>query len=206
MGYEARCTARVGRATSEGKALLETDELIFRGDFRLKIPFTQVTAVDAAGGQLTITHVDGKAVLTLGAAAERWAERIRTPKSLIDKMGIKAGSLVSVLAVDDAAFLRQLSARVPHFFTGRAAKESDIIVVGLSRPADLARIAELASALKPDGALWVVHPKGTPGVADVDIFAAGKAAGLTATKVVRFSATHTGEKLVVPLAKRTKKS
>jgi hypothetical protein len=204
MGYEARCTARVGKTTSEGKALLETDELIFRGDFRLKIPFNQVTAVDAARGRLTITHADGKAVLTLGDAAERWAERIRTPKSLIDKMGIKPGSLVSILAIDDAAFLRQLSVRVPHFFTGRAAKESDVIVFGISRPADLARIAELAGALKPDGALWVIHPKGTPGVADVDIFAAGKGAGLTATKVVRFSPTHTGEKLVVPLSKRGK--
>ena len=39
-------------------------------------------------------------------------------------------------------------------------------------------------------------------VKDTDIFAAGKTVGLTATKVARFSETHTAEKLVILLAKR----
>ena len=38
MGREARCEVHYGRQTSEGKALLETSEILFRGDFRLKIP------------------------------------------------------------------------------------------------------------------------------------------------------------------------
>ena len=32
MGQEATCTARVGGQVAAGKALLETDELVFRGD------------------------------------------------------------------------------------------------------------------------------------------------------------------------------
>ena len=39
MGNEARCKVRFGKQESEGKALLETSEVLFRGDFRLKIPF-----------------------------------------------------------------------------------------------------------------------------------------------------------------------
>mgnify|MGYP006170174075 CR=1 FL=1 len=39
-------------------------------------------------------------------------------------------------------------------------------------------------------------------VVEADVMAAGKAAGLVDVKVVRFSATHTAEKLVIPVTKR----
>jgi hypothetical protein len=48
----------------------------------------------------------------------------------------------------------------------------------------------------------VVHPRGVSAVADTVIFAAAKEAGLTYTKVVRFSDTDTAEKLVIPRAAR----
>ena len=39
MGSEAVCSVRYAGKVSEGKALLETSEVIFRGgDFRLRIP------------------------------------------------------------------------------------------------------------------------------------------------------------------------
>jgi len=50
--------------------------------------------------------------------------------------------------------------------------------------------------------LWVVRPKGTADISDADVIAAGRKAGLVDVKVVRFSETHSAEKLVVPLAKR----
>jgi hypothetical protein len=39
-------------------------------------------------------------------------------------------------------------------------------------------------------------------VKDTDVFVEAEKAGLTATKVARFSETHTAEKLVIPVAKR----
>ena len=40
MGAEARCTVTVAGRSAEGKALLETDRLMFRSDdLRLDIPF-----------------------------------------------------------------------------------------------------------------------------------------------------------------------
>ena len=60
-----------------------------------------------------------------------------------------------------------------------------------------------------DGALHVTHAEGLAvlGLGDAVatgtvIFAAAKDAGLTATKVVRFSETDTAEKLVIPVAAR----
>jgi hypothetical protein len=39
-------------------------------------------------------------------------------------------------------------------------------------------------------------------VKDTDVFSAAESAGLVETKVAAFSATHTAEKLVIPLARR----
>ena len=87
MGAEAKCQIRVDGATHEGKALLETDELLFRGEggadgrgMRLKIPLSAITSVTAAAGELRVRHAAGDATFLLGPHAEKWAERIRTPR------------------------------------------------------------------------------------------------------------------------------
>jgi hypothetical protein len=50
--------------------------------------------------------------------------------------------------------------------------------------------------------LWIVYPKGKSEIREIDVLAAGKAAGLVDVKVVAFSATHTALKFVRPKAKR----
>lgn len=47
MGLEAVCVAHYGESVSEGRALLESSDLRFRGDFRLTIPFTEMRSVAA---------------------------------------------------------------------------------------------------------------------------------------------------------------
>jgi hypothetical protein len=67
---------------------------------------------------------------------------------------------------------------------------------------DLERIARIEPLLAPDGALWVVHPKGRKDLQDVHVIAAAKACQLTDNKVVRFSDTHSALRLCIPLARR----
>ena len=81
MGLEARCVCRFGKQTSEGRAHLDSDHLLFRGEFRLKVPFKDMKAVGADDGQLTIATAAGLATLTLGPAAKRWADKILNPPS-----------------------------------------------------------------------------------------------------------------------------
>ena len=64
------------------------------------------------------------------------------------------------------------------------------------------KLAGIAKSIARVGAIWVVHPRGDASVANTVIFAAAKDAGLTYTKVVRFSDTDTAEKLVIPRAAR----
>ena len=67
MGQEANCDAKLDGKVSQGKALLETDYVLFRGDFRMKIPFRAMKSVTAKGPWLEITSEEGKLSLQLGA-------------------------------------------------------------------------------------------------------------------------------------------
>jgi hypothetical protein len=60
----------------------------------------------------------------------------------------------------------------------------------------------LEASIKPNGAIWVVYPKGQKHIREIDVMAAGKSAGLTDNKVCRFSETHKALRLVIPLARR----
>ena len=204
MGLEATCTLRIGRKSWPGRAHLESEEVRFRGDGqRLAIPFRAITRVEARDGALTIAHAEGTAILTIGTAADRWAEKIRNPRSLLDKLGVKPGMRVVVLDVDDESFLDDLAGRTENVSRGKVAKNADLIFFGAESERALARLNTLRSSLVPNGAIWVVHRKGkAASIRDVDVFAAAKTAGLVDNKVASFSATHTAEKLVIPISQR----
>jgi hypothetical protein len=111
MGQEIKCRVEFGREASEGKALLETAEVLFRGGFRLKIPFQSITAMETAGGKLKIQFGNESAVFHLGPAAEKWAAKIRNPPSRLDKLGVKPGTKVHLINKHDADFRRELAER-----------------------------------------------------------------------------------------------
>jgi hypothetical protein len=203
MGLEAICRVTYGGEAAEGKALLETKEIIFRaGAFRLKIPFREITSLRASAGDLDVGYNGGVAVFELGRDAEKWATKIQSPRGLMDKLGVKEGMSVAVLGVDDADFMEQLAEREVEPVKSLAS-EHDIVFYAADGIDDLARLSELRRALKPSGAVWVVSPKGKgAALKDTDVMAAARAVGLVDTKVAAFSETHTALKLVIPKAER----
>ena len=205
MGNEAVCTVRYDGKASEGKALLETNEIIFRGgDFRLKIPLREIASLNAADGELSIGYNGAVAVFELGREAEKWAVKIRNPRGLMDKLGVKAGMRVAVLGVQDIDFESQLDARDVTRIEGEE-RDIDIVFYEADAVDDLVRLHSLRSAIKPSGAVWVVSPKGKGArIRDVDVMVAARDAGLVDNKVASFSDTHTALKLVIPVAQRSK--
>jgi hypothetical protein len=202
MGSEARCDVRLNKQTSKGRARLEEKELLFRGDFRLKIPFGDVKSIDVKRGVMTIAFPGGEAAFDLGPDAEKWAEKIRNPKGLLDKLGVKPGMKVSLLGIDDAGFKKQLRARTDDVTEGRAAKGSDIVFVKMTEAKEAARLEALRAAIKPGGAVWVVWPKGRKAFREDDARNAGPAAGLVDVKVASFSDTLSALKMVIPVKDR----
>jgi hypothetical protein len=202
---------RYAGRVSEGKALLETSEVIFRGgDFRLRIPFNEMTSVDAEDGELKLGYSGGVAVFELGPDAAKWADKIRNPRGLMEKLGVKPGMRVVVLGVEDAGFLAEISGRIGPPVTTVDRGGADLVFYEADRMSDLGRLVELREAIIPVGAVWVVSPKGKSMLAvpeaervrDVDVMSAAREAGLVDTKVVAFSATRTALKLVIPKAQR----
>jgi hypothetical protein len=203
MGSEAAVTVRFKGVTAAGKARLETEVLQFRGgDLKLSIPFKQMSKVAARGGTLSVTFPDGTASFELGAVAPRWADKILHPSSRLQKIGVKPEWRASAIGVGDAAFLKELEAGITMLSVGRVLKECDAIFLGVTREAELSRLAKLKASLRPNGALWIIRPKGRPEISERATMAAGKAAGLVDVKVVGFSPTHTAEKFVIPVAQR----
>jgi hypothetical protein len=202
MGRQATCVARLGRQKGSGKALLETTELIFRGDFRVKVPFRAISALAAKGKTLTVTWPEGTLALELGdGEAAKWADRIKNPPSRLDKLGVKADATVALVGALEAAFVDEISARAARVERKLGAPVR-LIVFAAETAADLQRLRSLQKHIVPDGAIWVVRRKGNPDVTEMGVLAAGKAAGLVDVKVAAFSPTHTAAKLVIPVARR----
>src|SRR5688572_28691203 len=124
MGDVLKARLHTGGNTIDGEALLETAELIFRGPRRVVIPFATIRSVEANGGRLTI---NGDFVLEVGTAAAKWAEKIRNPKTVLQKLGIKSGQSVAILNFDDAAFVADLEKAGANVTTGKPKKNSDAI-------------------------------------------------------------------------------
>jgi hypothetical protein len=216
MGLEATCAATLDGETSRGKALLETTELLFRGDFRARVPLSEIKTVTVTGVTLTVKWRGGTLTLNLGADAAKWAEKIENPPSRLDKLGVKPGTgggngtrtrtRTRVALVGDFAFDPSFGPSISD--RGSIVSSSataDIVFYAPTSPADLElkRIAALAKRLTPAGALWIVRPKGkdTP-ITETDTRKAGLAAGLVDVKVAAFSPTHSALKFVRRLSDR----
>ena len=195
MGQEVQCRVEFGQASCRGKAMLETSEVLFRGDFRLKIPFQQIRQLQVEGGKMIIQFAEGSAVFHLGDAAEKWAARIRNPPSRLDKLGVKPGTKVQLIGPQDEDFRRELSQR------GAVVTRSkpELAFLAATQKDDLVELAYLA-----DRPVWVIYPKGIQAIRECDVRTAGLAAGMADIKVCAFSATHTALKFTPRSAKAKK--
>ena len=199
MGQELACRLHREGRTCTGKAQLETDYLLFRGEERLKLHFRDLQSVHAQVGMLHLEYPGGPAVFELGNAAEKWAQKILHPPTRADKLGIHTGLMVRVEGEFPADFLAELEPLRP---AGK--QKADLLFFAAPATASLARVPKLAFALAPAGSLWIVYPKGVDTIREIDVLQAGRAAGLKDTKVASFSATHTALRFVIPVAARAR--
>jgi hypothetical protein len=128
-------------------------------------------------------------------------ERDYSHRSLMQKLGVERGMRVSVLGVDDPAFLPDLANSGADVST-RKRKETDIFVVAVERLRDMDQLAPLEPLMVRNGGIWVVFPKGRKDVAGADVIAFGVEAGFVDNKVCAFSETHTAFRFVIPKARR----
>jgi hypothetical protein len=129
-------------------------------------------------------------------------EKSYADRPLLDKLGVRPESRIAVIGVRDASFLAQLEGRASDISRGRPKQGSDLIFFDAEAAEDLEELPSLRGSLKPNGAIWVVYPRGRQEIRGIVVIAGAKRAGLVDNKIVRFSETHTALKLVIPLANR----
>ncbi len=160
MGNELKCNVRFGNQESVGKVLLETNEILFRGDFRLKMPFPTIKSVKAANGELRVETSEGLAVFELREAAEKWRDKILYPKSRLEKLGVKPGAKVSLFGDFEAEFLREVSGLTKSLIKSKVTSDSECIFFAADSREGLAALSKISKSMQGATALWIVYPKG----------------------------------------------
>ena len=124
------------------------------------------------------------------------------PPSRLDKLGVKTGMAVLAAGAVHEDLLQEVASRGARVLKRAQAGVTDILFYGADRREALERLPQLKRALKQNGALWIIRPKGSQAITESEVMAAGKKAGLVDVKVVSFSPTHTAEKFVIPRTAR----
>lgn len=204
MGNEVeRTTITIEGREHAGSALLETDELLLRiaGEpKRRRVPIASMNDVSALGDRLRFQH-EGQRFEVVVPSATRWAARITSPPTLLDKLGIVRGSSVHVRGLDDDdAFVRALDdAAVTRAPLG---KKAAVVVVGITTRDELAIVKKARASVGDALVLWIAYPKGKKELSEDHVRATAIAEGLVDVKVARFSALHSALKLVVRKSER----
>jgi len=206
VGQEVKTTLRFDGRILEGVALLEGDSLLFRGaGSTIALKLAEIFKADANAGWLDLQTSRGLLLFELGPKAETWAEKIKNPKGLVEKLGVDANKKVCIvgkLDPDLRADIESTGAKVAKTARG---KDFDLIFVAASSKKDLEKLASHRAMLDDLGALWIVFPKGSEELRERDVLIAGRTLQLTDNKQVKVSETLTSVRFVIPVAQRKKK-
>jgi hypothetical protein len=201
MGREARCTIEHHGRRFEGRALLEAKDVQLRApDLRVDLPFADLVGIEVTEGWLELRTAAGLTRVELGADAAKWAERIRNPPSVMQKLGIGAGTAVRLIGSVDPALRAEIQGREARVVRSNVA--AAVLLFAPASVSDLGKLADLRGAMADDAAVWVVWPKGRKELTETHVREAAAGAGLVDVKVASVSDTLSGLKLVIRRADR----
>jgi hypothetical protein len=156
-----------------------------------------MTNTSAENGWLVIRTTAESIAIELGDAADDWLQRIRNPRSRIEKLGVTPGMQIAILGCDDDAIVAEISHASGERPFARLRKGLDLVLLFAPDVSHLARLASIEPKLNDRGAVWVQWPKGRRDFGHEEVAAAGDA-GLVQSKSMGFSDRYTGLRLIRP--------
>jgi hypothetical protein len=201
MGREAVCTCEWAGTVAEVKALLESNELILRGDIRKRVPFSEIADVKVQSDCLRFRVGGDRVELSLGSSVgTKWAAAITgPPPSLARKLRITNTTVVRTIGDAEDENLKSALAEAARV----SGRDADLIVACVDTPESLkAALKQARKQLSDSVPIWIVYAKG-PGYAlnETAIRSLLRGEGLMDTKVasvsnelsaLRFSLRRTG--------------
>jgi hypothetical protein len=217
VGQELKTTLRFDGRILEGVALLEGDSLVFRDTARattITLKFSEIFKAEANAGWLDLQTGRGLLLFELGPKAEIWAEKIKNPKALVDKLGVDAQKKVAIVGKLDADLRADLDATGAKVAKSARGKDFDVVFVAAATKKDLEKLPSVREMIKDDGGIWIVYPKnagakgakdGSAGPTEREVLTAGRTLSLTDNKVAKVDDVLTAVRFVIPVAQRKKK-
>ena len=209
MGREALCTARVGDATAEVTALLESTTVVLRGDIKRKWEIAALQNLRIDGEELRFEHGDEAVALVLGEKeAGRWLKKLQTPPpTLAAKLGVSAENPALLIGPTVGTLDPALAEALAGGITTNM-REARMLVAVLSNASELPRMAEFHADMICK-TVWVVYPKGPDASpSDAEVRTAMRGWGYVDNKTTAVSERLTATRYVrsePPVKKRTRK-
>lgn len=202
MGREALIHADVGTESGEVKALLESGELILRGELRRRYAKSEMRDIQTDGEILRFTYDGELVVLHLGTKmAEAWRKAITTPSpGLRTKLGLTSGCNAFPIGTSMIDELRDAlaGAQTPNVHG------ATVIIAVVYTPADLIKALQ-AHSKAPDLPIWIVCPKGkSSSVGSNDIRKALRGAEFRDTKICSVSGDLTATRYIPAAIRKSK--
>jgi hypothetical protein len=201
VGQEYEGTLDLGGKKVAVKGDFGSDRVVFSGGRRGEVKYADIQVVSTAKGRLTLRVAGSLMEFPVGMTVDRLANKIRKPPTTAEKMGLKPGVACALVNVPDG-LVAEAKAVLGSVLTGLPRDQVDVLAHGVEDAHELEEVEGWARLIKPDGALWVVYPKGKRELPETMVLEAGRRVGLKDVKVVRVSEKHTGLKFVLPLADR----
>lgn len=158
MGREAMCECHWATTKVPVKALLESTEIVLRGELKKRLPFSELKELTVKADRLCFTVADDPVQLLLGAAeAKKWAASIQNPPTLARKLGITSKTAVRIIGNIDDEGLKEAIAEA-----GQAVvKDPGLIIACVETPESLqAALRDAREHLLHSVPIWIVYPKG----------------------------------------------
>lgn len=160
MGRETKAVAEWRGESGAVTVLLESREIILRGEVKAKMQRSDIADITVDGDWLHLLINGEPLALQMNAGeAKKWATVLRRPApSLASKLGISSDALAYLLGSTDD---RELSEAIAGMTIENLADSSMIIAI-LNSESDLQNASQLAK-INPLLPIWCVYPKGTRG-------------------------------------------
>jgi len=186
MGREVRTICHWQGRSGEALVLLESQELLVRGEVKLRLARAEIEAFSVTATGLVVTAPGGTLTVELSPElAARWAQALaKAPPTLASKLGLEGRRALVVGRVEDSTLAEALQGHT-------TATSPDLLLAVILDSDDLNRGLHVAGE-HPTLPLWCVYRKGPqadPGDAAIrDVL---RGAGYIDTKACAVSATLT---------------
>lgn len=199
MGQEAACFCELGGARVAAMAYLEAGRLLLRSaSARFVVASPLLESVEVVDKGLRFSDDHSEFVVELNSAvAARWYERITSPPTLAEKLGLADRCHAFVLGcVSDSELTQALSG-----FETKVPSDAGVLLGIVCDPSELHKLIEVHKTV-PQLPLWVVHQKGKASRFSGDkVRSTLRALGLRDNKVCSVSAGLSAIRFVAPRVK-----